>query len=758
MVDKIVRVEGAPPRVFISYSHDSPEHEARVSVLAERLRGDGLTVAIDKDELFPEDGWLKWMSEQIEAARFVLVICTEKYGRHGRGANREGAIIDQNLYEARGRNRKFIPVVMREEDAEHRPEFLRPYTCFVMDRDYSKLLQLLRPKNAEPDAFWNIPSRNDYFSGRDEYIENLRRMLAQGGSAALTQPQAIRGLGGIGKTQTAIEYAHRYRAEYSSGFWMTADSREALVSGFAALGPPDEQDLGKAARIGKRWFEENSGWLLILDNVEDWSVVKDWIPAGRRGHVLITTRLQSTGTIAKGIDLPKMTPEEGAEFLLRRAKIENVSPSDRAAARAISVEVGGLPLALDQAGAFMEEVRIAPAEYLKLYRAEGKKLRARRGEGSADHDSVAVTYTLAFEKLGQRAMDIVCMCAFLAPDAIPEEILTGGKEAGLEFQEAVGEAVKFSLIARDPAARTIDIHRLVQEVVKDGMDDAARRVWGERVISAVNDAFPVPEFRNWPQCERLLPHAKVMLALVEEHRIESAAASRLLNKAAYYLDDRAQYEEAEPLYQKSLAITEKALGPDHPETAVRLNNLALLYHNQGRYDKAEPLHKRTLSIRERALGGDHPDTAQSLNNLALLYHSQGRYDEAEPPYLQAVAITEKALGPDHPETALRLYNLAELYRDQGRSKEAEPLHKHALSIHEKALGGDHPKTARSLNNLAVLCHAQGRYEEAEPLYQRAIGICEAALGPDHPDTLLYRNNYAAMLRKLGREPKTKSTP
>jgi tetratricopeptide (TPR) repeat protein len=755
-VDKIVRVEGARPRVFISYSHDSAEHQARVLALAERLRRDGLTVVIDKDEPFPEDGWPKWMSEQIEAARFVLVICTEKYGRDGRGATREGAIIDQNLYEARGRNRKFIPVAMREEDAEHRPESLRPYTFFLMDRDYSKLLQLLKPERPEPVTIWNIPSRNDYFSGRDGYIENLRRMLAQGGSAALTQPQAIRGLGGIGKTQTAIEYAHRYRAEYSSGFWMTADSREALVSGFAALGPREEQDLGKAARIGKRWFEAHSGWLLILDNVEDWSVVKEWIPADRRGHVLITTRLQSTGIIARGIDLPKMTPEEGAEFLLRRAKTENASPSDRAAAREISVEVGGLPLALDQAGAFMEEVRIAPAEYLKLYRAEGKKLRARRGEGSADHDSVAVTYTLAFEKLGERARDIVSMCAFLAPDAIPEEILTGGKEAELEFQEAVGEAVKFSLIARDPAAKTIDIHRLVQEAVKDGMNDGARQSWADRTVEALRTVFPWVEFKTWPQCERLLPHAMVAATLAEEVGFESGAMARLLHQTGIYLCHRAQYSEAEPLYRRALAIREKTMERNHLDIAMSLNNLAALCRDQERYDEAEALYRRAVAIREQVLGPDHPETAEVLNNLAVSYRNQGRSKEALPLFQRALAIREQALGPDHLSTAYSLSSLAVLYSKQGHHVDAERLFLRALDIREKALGRDHPHTARTLSHLAVLYYNLGRYQDAGPLYQRALAINERALGPDHPDTILCRDNYSATLRNLGRDPKAKS--
>ena len=217
-----------------------------------------------------------------------------------------------------------------------------------------------------------------------------------------------------------------------------------------------------------------------------------------------------------------------------------------------------------------------------------------------------------------------------------------------------------------------------------------------------------------------------------------------------------RYAEAEPLYKRALAIEEKALGPEHPDIATSLNNLALLYQVQGRYAEAEPLYKRALAIGEKALGPEHPDVATSLNNLAELYQAQGRYAEAEPLYKRALAIGEKALGPEHPDVAISLNNLAGLtrrkaamprpslftnapspsregarpgapgcrhqseqsrglYQAQGRYAEAEPLYKRALAIEEKALGPEHPDVATSLNNLAVLYQAQGRYAEAEPL-------------------------------------------
>src|SRR6202048_1669217 len=178
--------------------------------------------------------------------------------------------------------------------------------------------------------------------------------------------------------------------------------------------------------------------------------------------------------------------------------------------------------------------------------------------------------------------------------------------------------------------------------------------------------------------------------------------------------------DAEPLYQRSLAIDEKALGRDHPYVATALNNLAELYRGQGRYADAEPLYQRSLAIREKALGRDHPDVARALHNLAKLYRGQGRYTDAEPLYQRSLEIYDKALGRDHPDVATSLNSLAELYRGQGRYADAEPLYQRSLAIYEKALGRDHPDVATALNNLAYLYLQQARYADALPIIQRTM--------------------------------------
>jgi tetratricopeptide (TPR) repeat protein len=618
---------------------------------------------------------------------------------------------------------------------------------------------------------WNVPHpKNPFFTGREKVLEDLRKALKARGAAALG------GLGGVGKTQTAVEYAYRHRPEYESVFWAKAESRDALIADFASIAAvlnlPESTAKEQDAAVGavQRWLASHAGWLLVLDNADDLAMTREFIPHDVPGHLLLTTRARATAAVAERVEIEVMEPEEGAVFLLRRAGViardqpaGAANDADWRWAQQISRELGGLPLALDQAGAFVDQTPSSLAEYFQLYRSQGTKLRAERGE-LGDHPSVTITFSLAFQKVAASspaAADLIRVCAYLAPDAIPEEIFTEGTaELGenlsgvaansFEFAQALKEAGRFSLIDRNPQKKMLDIHRLVQAVVSDGQDEAEQRRWAERAVRAAARAFPSPEFPNWTQCERLLPHVQACAALIEEWDFAFQEAARLLTTAGYYLDGRARYGEAEPLYQRARAIYEKALGPEHPELATSLNNLAALYHAQGKYGEAEPLYQRARAIWEKALGPEHPNVATSLNNLALLYHARGKYEEAEPLFQRARAVREKALGPEHPDVAQSLNNLAALYRAQGKYDEAEPLYRQALAIREKALGPEHPDVATSLNNLAELYRPQGKYEEAVPLYQRALAIWEKALGPEHPRLATSLNNLAALYNARGK--------
>jgi tetratricopeptide (TPR) repeat protein/energy-coupling factor transporter ATP-binding protein EcfA2 len=791
--------EARNTRVFISYSHDSAEHENRVWDLCERLRNDGIDCRIDQHEFSPPEGWPRWCRNQVQESQFVLVVCTQTYKRRhegkapagkGKGANWEGFIITLELYEAEGRNTKFIPVVFSSQDAQHIPPELRGSTRYDLStpegydnlfrhltnqpaREKSSVAQQIRamPPLARKQRFsgplWNVPiPRNPFFTGRGEVLADVEKELNAGGLVALT------GMGGVGKTQIAAHFAHEHRDEYSAVLWASATSQAILASDFATsarllnLPEKDEKDQALAVAAVKRWLETDGGWLLILNNASDLATVHEFIPQAAKGHVLLTTQARATGDI-QAIEVRDMLPEDGALLLLRRAKIikpdaplSAVAGFARDTAMHISKELGGLPLALDQAGAYIEETGCGLASYLDLYRQRRAELLKRRGGFGPPHpESVAATLALSFEEVATAspaAADLLRLCAFLYPDAIPEEIFTKGAAdlgpnlspmaaAPLKLDVVCSEILQFSLIRRDSG--TLSIHRLVQQVIRDGMGDKKEeRLWAERAVRAVNGAFPSPEFANWAQCERFVPQALACATLIEAYGLEFEAAARLLNQAGYYLNERARFPEAEPLFQRALAINEKALGPDHPEVAVNLNNLAELYQAQGRYAQAEPLYRRALAICEEALGPEHPSVATSLNNLAGLYYKQGKYAQAEPVYQRALAIWEKALGPDHPGVATSLNNLAVLYKDQGRYAQAERLYLRALAIDEKALGPDHPHVATDLNNLAGLYHGQGKYAEAEPLLQRALAIDEKALGPNHPGVAANLNNLAELYR------------
>jgi hypothetical protein len=335
-------------------------------------------------------------------------------------------------------------------------------------------------------ALSNLPDRNPFFTGREAVLAQLREALAAQGRAALS------GLGGVGKTQAALEYAHRHLDEFAYTLWATADSREALVSSYVTIAgllklpefTAKEQTL--PVNAVQRWLGSQEGWLLILDNADDIMMARAFIPPGKGGHVLLTTRARASGAVARPIEIQEMETEEGALFVLRRAKYvaENAalnlaSKADQAIAIEIATQLDGLPLALDQAGAYIEETGCGLSGYLDLYTGHALELLQRRGALTSDHsDPVSSTWALSFEnieKTNPAAAEFLRFCAFLHPDGIPEEVFSkGAPELGLVLGPVGSDAfalntaffviLKYSLLRRDSKARTLEIHRLVQAV------------------------------------------------------------------------------------------------------------------------------------------------------------------------------------------------------------------------------------------------------------------------------------------------------
>ncbi len=557
------------------------------------------------------------------------------------------------------------------------------------------LIQQTLPPQHEIPSIWNIPyRRNPFFTGRESMLEALYQRLPTAKATALTQPQAISGLGGIGKTQIAVEYAYRHRDEYHDVMWVNAATRETIIRSFLELAEmvqlpeQQEQDQSKVVAAMQRWFTEHDHWLLIFDNADDLTLAEEYLPASTKGHLLLTTRQQSLSTLAESIDIDTMDHDEGTLLILRRAKLlatdvllAHAKPEDRTQAERVYTLMDGLPLALDQAAAFIEETRCSLTAFLQAYQDARADLLRRRGRTGKDHPlPVATTWKLSFERVQQAnpsAADLLNVCAFLAPDAIPEDMLIAGatelgphlaglKDHPIQWNEAIGKLLDFSLIRRTPETQSLSLHRLVQEVLRIEMDEATRKTWAERCVRAMDEAFPQVDFTTWSQCARYLVHALQGAELIHEYVLEVPEAAHLLHQTALYLYDRAQYTQAEPLYQEALSIKQKALPPEHPDTAATMHELASLYQAQGRYSEAEPLYQEALSISKKVEGPEHPDTAATMHALASLYQAQGRYAEAEPLYQRSLAIYEKTLGSNHPYTRIARTNYQQFFAETKR--------------------------------------------------------------------------------------------
>ena len=787
-----------PVDVFYSYAHEDETFRNKLETHLSLLQRQGLITAWHDRHILPGTDWSQAIDEHLERASVILLLISADFlaSDYCSGLEMQRALERHQANEA-----CVIPILLRPVDWNNAPfahlqalpTGAKPITTWRnRDAAFADVAAGIRravedlsslaasATRAALPPIWNVPyPRNAFFIGRDEILTRLHTQLQAGQATALSQPQAIIGLGGIGKTQLAVEYAYRFHQDYQVVLWARAESTEALTSSYVTIATmlnlPEQkvQEQEITIQAVKTWLQTHSGWLLILDNADDLSLVPTFLPPALGGHLLLTTRAFAVGRLASRLEVDTLSAEQGALFLLRRASLiapdatlEHISPKPRDLAMQVSQELGGLPLALDQAGAYLEATGTALAAYQQIYQQHRTALLAQRRAQGADHpEPVASTWSLSFarvEEMNPAAAELLRLCAYLAPDAIAEEILTQGAEylgpvLGPVATDAflLGQAIEglraYSLIGRDPSLQTLSVHRLVQAVMRDALDAADRQSWMERAIRAVHAALPPVEYANWPQWERLLAHAQACAEWIEPQEFHLREAADVLQQTGWYLTERARYNEAEPLLERAYQMSTQEQGAEHLDTAREAFTLALLYHAQGKYEQAEPLYQRALAIREQQLGSKHPLTAQSLNSLARLYRAQGKDEQAEPLLVRALAIREQQLGSEHPHTAQSLNNLALLYKAQGKYEQAEPLYQRALAIREQQLGPEHPLTATSLNNLALLYHAQGKYEQAEPLYQRALAIREQQLGPEHPDTATSLNSLARLYRAQGKD-------
>ncbi|GHO58037.1 helix-turn-helix domain-containing protein [Ktedonobacter robiniae] len=636
-------------------------------------------------------------------------------------------------------------------------------------------------------AIWTVPyARNPHFTGREDLLSTLEQRFALPGAdrstglrhVALTQAQAIKGLGGIGKTQTAIEYAYRSRQQgrYHDVLWITAVSEETLLTSFVELGrllpevvSAEETDQRKIVSAILRWLEQRTQpWLMIFDNADDLEMAHPYFPRQGQGHLLITTRASAVGAFDSSLEVETMGTIEGASLLLRRTHLlESATPEEMDEAMNIVIALGHFPLAIDQAGAYIEEAGCGLQSYLQIYQTHRHALLKQRGKQMTGYpDSVATTWSLSFEQVARThpaATELLQLCAVLAPDHIPEELLREGapywpeqlREAASDlfsFNQLLKTLLDFSLIKRLSKDRIVSVHRLVQAVQWDRMDTQTQRDWSERVVKAVEMIFPQDPTRVefWPQCQRYLEQVQACDALVQQQNLQLPEAADVLLRAGSYFFEHQMFSQAEIQYQRALTLRESYWGAEHFLTGYNLEYMAVLQRNNGNYAQAEVLFERALAIREHQLGPDPLEDAASLCRLAEFCLAQQKYPLGETLARQALVIYERQWGADHLDTTNARHTLASLIERQGHYDKTEAMHRQNLAIRERELGPEHPLTTRVLNNLGILYSHQGRDEEAELCYKRVLASRQKQLGPSHFQTATAIFNLSCVYIDQGR--------
>ncbi|KAH5617499.1 hypothetical protein HBI23_255480 [Parastagonospora nodorum] len=642
----------------------------------------------------------------------------------------------------------------------------------------------LRRMQAEVEGAGSAPSiipfsQNQSFVGRELQLAELGIKLFSNNQTTTTL--AIVGPGGTGKSQLALEAAHRTKqnSRSCSVFWMDASNIDSLYRSYASvaqkLSIPNCEDVQAdmkqvmkrcVAAIGARQC------LLIYDNVEGITLrpsgsstaraadLADFLPHSKLCSVIFTTTESNTAQALAPqnvMTLHELTPDTALR-MLQNCLATPLSNAEQQDTMLLLEELSYLPLAIVQAAACMNASDITVQQYqMKLNQhkeaALGYSDDSSKGElqESDRRNAVAATLYLSVSQVRQSsavAVDYLSVAACVDRKDISLDLL---EAASPQVREDVVRILdKYALVTRRPAESALDVHRLVHQALRKQLQVQGQlRQWTQRTIIQLLRVFPNDDHSNRSKWRRLLPHAQYALS----HSVTDADDKERLNlawKCAMTLCSDGRYGEAEELQEHAMQTRKRVLGDEHPDTLTSINSLALTYWRQGRWKEAEELEVQVMQTRKRVLGNEHPNTLLSMNNLASTYRDQGRWKEAEELEVQVMQMRKRVLGDEHPNTLNSTANLALTYSKQGRWKEAEKLQVQATETMKRVLGDDHLDTLTSAASLASTYSHQGRWKEAEELEVQVMQIRKRVLGDEHPETLTSTANLALTYWKQGR--------
>ncbi|MGV9594719.1 tetratricopeptide repeat protein [Streptomyces tendae] len=640
------------------------------------------------------------------------------------------------------------------------------------------------PTRAGLDAH---PFHPGLFVGRGGELEELDAALE---GVALVQ--AVSGLGGIGKSTLVAHWAATRAHGYVPVRWFTADSPAGVQQGLADLAVALQPLLARVlpvealAEWGMQWLACHTGWLVVLDNVQDPADIAALVGRASGGRFLITSRL-TTGWSAAGastvVRLDVLDPGDSLKLLTRIAVADHPG-RDMSDAAGLCEELGHLPLAVEQAGAYLaQNPFITPRAYRELLARQPGRMLGRGAVNTPAERTIARIWDVTLDRVSQiqpEAASLLRVLAWFAPDHIPTALLPatepgqhdqagadggdgrdgGGSrsrgDGGGGVWEGAGVLSAYGMLTVDPAAGTVSVHRLVQAVARTPEPGHPHRTLEQieqarqHATSCLHTALPqdwnTPA--SWPLWRELLPHVDA-LARHADTDTDTYTTARLLSYAGGFLNDQGTVRRAIAYLLRAHTTCLRVVGEDHLDTLSSRNNLAEAYRAAGDLARAIPLFERTLRVRVRVLGEDHPDTLTSRNNLAYAYETAGDLARAIPLFERTLDDAVRVLGEDHLDTLSSRNNLAGAYRAAGDLARAIPLFERTLRVRARVLGEDHPDTLTSRNNLAGAYRAAGDLARAIPLFERTLRERVRVLGEDHPSTLTSRNNLACTYETAG---------
>jgi tetratricopeptide (TPR) repeat protein len=599
---------------------------------------------------------------------------------------------------------------------------------------------------------WNVPQlRNPAFTGRDDVLEQLEDRRGGGSTTAITQ--AIAGLGGVGKTSLAVEYAYRQSPQLDVVWWLRAEEPATLLGDFTGLASALElaeaaqSDPALVIRGVHRWLADHDRWLLVFDNANHPEDLTPLVPPAGRGQVLVTSRWAAWGEWAKPLRLEVLSRDEAVAFVRKRT-----GTIDEQAAAALAEALGDLPLALAEAAAYIEETQVSLEDYLQLVQEQEAELLGFAQPTGAER-RVATVWSLSLERVREEAPaaeDLLQLCAFLAPDDIPralprEHAALLPEELGhlardlLAYNKALGVLGRYSVATVTPTA--LGLHRLVQAVIRARLKDQEGQ-WAQVAVELLDAAFPEDswELDRWPTCQRLLPHVLAATEHAERLGVVSEQVGRLLDRPVHYLEGRGQYQEAKALAERALAVTQRALGDHHAATGGRHDALGRVLESLGDYQGARRHFQQALSIGEVAEGKEAFAVGVRHSNVGNALWRLGDLAGARTHHERALEIGQTTLGPDHPTMAIWHDNLGLVLQELGDLAGARTEHERGLEIAQATLGPDHPTMAIWHSNLGLVLREQGDLAGARASFERALEIGQTTLGPDHPKVATFRRN------------------